>query len=68
MKYSFNCPAGDKVLTVDAKNDDEAMKKLMEAGKMHMKEAHADMPAMSDEKMKKTMRSEMKKEKNEEGW
>ena len=48
-------------MKVDAKNDDEAISKLMVAGKAHMKESHPKMPPMSDEQMKSMLKSGMKK-------
>jgi predicted small metal-binding protein len=45
MKYSFTCPAlCNYEIKVDAQNDDEALKKIMEAGGVHAKKAHPDMP------------------------
>jgi len=46
---------------VDAQNDDEAMTKLMAAGKVHLKEAHADMPPMPEKEMKDMLKKGMKK-------
>jgi predicted small metal-binding protein len=41
VKYSFKCPAPcNQEIKVDAQNDDEAVNKLMTAGKAHAKEAH----------------------------
>jgi predicted small metal-binding protein len=62
MKYSFTCPAPcNYEIKVDAKNDDEAVGKIMEEGKLHAKKAHPDMPSMTEEQMKSMLRSGMKK-------
>ena len=62
MKYSFKCPAPcNQELKVDAQNDDEAMKKLMEAGKVHVKAAHPNMPPKSEQEMKDMLKAGMKK-------
>jgi len=62
MKYSFKCPAPcNHEIKVDAQNDDEAMSKLMAAGKVHVKEAHADMPPMPEKEMKDMLKKGMKK-------
>jgi predicted small metal-binding protein len=62
VKYSFKCPAPcNQEIKVDAQNDDEAVNKLMAAGKAHAKEAHPKMPPMPDEQMKSMLKSGMKK-------
>jgi hypothetical protein len=62
MKYSFKCPAPcNHEIKVDAQNDEEAMNKLMAAGKVHAKEKHSDMPAMSEQQMKDMLKTGMKK-------
>jgi predicted small metal-binding protein len=62
MKYSFTCPAPcNQELKVDAQNDDEAMGKLMAAGKVHVKEAHPNMPPMPEQQMKDMLKKGMKK-------
>ena len=62
MKYSFKCPAPcNKELNVDALTDDEAINKLMAAGKGHAKEAHPNMPPMSEQQMKDMLKAGMKK-------
>jgi predicted small metal-binding protein len=48
-------------MKVDAQNDDEAMNKLMAAGKVHVKDAHANMPPMPEQKMKDMFKAGMKK-------
>jgi predicted small metal-binding protein len=47
---------------VDAQNDDEATNKIMAVGKVHMKDAHSNMPAMSEQQMKDMLKAGMKKE------
>ena len=62
MKYSFKCPAPcNHEIKVDAQNDDEAMTQLMAAGKVHVKEAHADKPPMPEKEMKDMLKKGMKK-------
>jgi predicted small metal-binding protein len=62
MKYSFKCPAPcNHEIKVDAPNDDEAMNKIMAAGKVHAKEAHPDMSPMSEQEMKDMLKAGMKK-------
>jgi predicted small metal-binding protein len=62
MKYSFKCPAPcNYEIKVDAQNDDEAMNKLMAAGKVHAKEKHPDMPPMSEQQRKDMFKAGMKK-------
>jgi predicted small metal-binding protein len=62
MKYSFTCPAPcNYEIKIDAQNDDEALKKIMEAGVVHAKKAHPNMPPMTEEKLKNMFRSGMKK-------
>ncbi len=62
MKYSFKCPAPcNYEIKVDAQNDNEAVDKIMAAGKVHAKSAHPDMPPMSEQKMKDMFKAGMKK-------
>ena len=62
MKYSFTCPAPcNYQIKVDAQYDDEAVRKIMEEGKIHAKKAHPDMPPMTEEQMKSMLRAGMKK-------
>ncbi|HVN96397.1 MAG TPA: hypothetical protein VMT62_08210 [Syntrophorhabdaceae bacterium] len=62
MNYSFKCPAPcSEEIKVDAKNDDEAVDKLMAAGKAHAKEKHPNMPPMSEKQMKDMLKAGMKK-------
>jgi hypothetical protein len=62
MKYSFTCPAPCKYeIKVDAKDDGEAVDKIMVEGMKHAKKDHPDMPAMSEGEMKSFIRTGMKK-------
>jgi hypothetical protein len=62
MKYSLSCPAPcNHAMNVEAQNDDEGVAKLLEAGKVHAKQAHPDMPPMTDEQMRGMVRSAMRK-------
>jgi hypothetical protein len=62
MKYSFKCtgPCHYEIM-VDARTDDEAMNKIMIVGKVHMKDAHSNMPSMSEQQMKDMLMAGMKK-------
>lgn len=67
MKYTFPCPADGFVTTVDAESDDEAVQKLMAAGKVHMADpaylqGHQAAPPVADEEMAQMVRAGMKKE------
>ncbi len=62
MKYSFTCPAPcNYTISVDARDDDEGLKKIVERGKAHVKDAHPDMPAMTEEQMRAVVRTGMRK-------
>lgn len=61
MKYSYNCPAGDKMIEVEAMTDDEAVEKIMEEAKKHKMEVHPEMEG-TDEEMEKMIREGMIKE------
>jgi predicted small metal-binding protein len=62
MQYAFTCPAPcNHEMKVDAQNDDEAINKLMTAGKAHAKEAHPNMPPMTDAQIKNMLKAGMKK-------
>ena len=61
MKYSFTCPAPcNYEVKVDAGNNDEAVGKIIKAGEVHRKQAHPDMPPMTEEQLKNIVRSGMK--------
>jgi predicted small metal-binding protein len=62
MKYSFTCPAPCKYeIKVDAKDEHEAIDKIMAEGIKHAKKDHPDMPAMSEGEMKSMIQTGMKK-------
>jgi predicted small metal-binding protein len=62
MKYTLSCPPPCKyTIKVDAQSDDEAIKKIMEKGKEHAKEAHPDMPPMTEDQMKEMVRANMQR-------
>jgi hypothetical protein len=62
MNYSFACPAPCKYeIKVDAKDDQEAIDKIMMEGIKHAKKDHPDMPPMSEGEMKSTIRTGMKR-------
>lgn len=61
MKYSFTCPPDGVVLSTEAKNDEEALTKLVELGKKHLKEFHKGQAPMSDEESRKLIKSVWKK-------
>ena len=62
MKYSLSCPSPCKyTVNVDAQSDDEAIGKIMEKGKAHAKEAHPDMPPMTESQMKEMIRANMQR-------
>jgi len=48
-------------IKVDAQTDNEAMTKIIAAGKVHIKEAHPDMPPMPEQQMKDMLKVGMKK-------
>jgi len=61
MKYSFKCPGTcNYEVKVEAKNDDEAIRKIIKEGEDHRKQAHPDMPPMTEEQLKTIVRSGMK--------
>jgi len=63
MNYSMTCPNPcNQVIRVDAQNDDEAINKLMEAGKEHLKAKHPEMPPMPEAHMISMLKANMKKE------
>jgi hypothetical protein len=61
MKYSFTCQPDGAVLSTKAKNDEEALAKLVKISNKHLKEFHKGMPAMSDEESRKFIQSVWKK-------
>ncbi len=62
MKYTLSCPSPcNYTIKVDAQSDDEAIKKIMEEGKDHVKKAHPDMPPMTEDQMKEMVRTNMRR-------
>ncbi len=62
MKYSLNCPSPcNYKIDVDAQNDDEAVRKIMEKGKVHAEQAHPGMPPMTETQMKEMIRANMQR-------
>ena len=62
MTYKMECPAGDLTMTVDAPNEDGAVSLLVEQARAHGKEAHPEMPDLSDEDMEDMVRTDMVEE------
>jgi predicted small metal-binding protein len=62
MQYSFTCPdpCGYEI-KVEARTDNEAMSKIMTIGKIHAREAHPDMQAMTEQQRKEMLKASMKK-------
>ncbi len=64
MKYSFSCPATcNYEISVDARNADEAVAKIIKEGAVHGKQVHPDVPLMKEEQLRNLVRSGMI-----EGW
>lgn len=64
MKYSFLCPATcNYEISVDAKNADEAVAKIIKESAVHGKQVHPDILSMTEEQLKNLVRSGMIK-----GW
>jgi hypothetical protein len=62
MKYSFSCPAPcNYEVMVDAKNDDEAVAKIIKEGAVHGKQVHPDTLPMTEEQLRNMVRSGMMK-------
>jgi hypothetical protein len=61
MKYSFTCAPDGVVLSTEAKNDEEALAKLVKISDEHLKQFHKDMAPMSEAESKKFIRSVWKK-------
>ncbi len=61
MQYSFKCPSPcNHEITVESKDDEEAMRKIMAAGRVHAAKAHPDMPPMTEQQMKDVLKAGMK--------
>jgi hypothetical protein len=63
MKYLFTCKLDGEALSVEAKNDKEAVQKLTVLGKKHVKEAHKTASPMTDAEWDKFIRTDWKKQK-----
>lgn len=63
MKYSFICPLGGckETMTVEAKNDDDAVDKLTEKAKEHLALSHPDIEK-TDEEIRNDIKSQMTSE------
>ena len=63
MLYSFTCPAVDCKFTVevDAKDDEEAVRKIVSEGLKHAMSDHPDKPSMPESEMMNMVRAGMKK-------
>lgn len=61
MQYSLACPACEHTLTVDAQNDEGAIEKFMEEGKIHLIQAHPEMAATPEEGLRNMVRTNMRK-------
>jgi|GEM_PF-4942134 len=61
MKYTYSCGMDDYRMTVEAKTDDEAVGKLRELGKQHVKQSHANAAPMTDAEFEADIRAKMKK-------
>jgi hypothetical protein len=61
MRYSLMCPPDGIVLSTEAKDDAEALKKLTELSKKHMAEYHKGQPPMSEVESIKMIKSMWKK-------
>ena len=61
MKYSFTCAPDGAVLSTEAKTDEEALNKLVELAKKHMKEFHKSQAPVSDAESRKFIKSAWKK-------
>jgi hypothetical protein len=59
----MNCPVEGcpHVIEVHAHDDDEAVQKIMQSGKVHFEEMHPDQQGMSPEEMEKMTRKNMRK-------
>ncbi|MGZ7066268.1 MAG: hypothetical protein ACXVI6_07935 [Candidatus Aminicenantales bacterium] len=61
MKYSFTCAPDGVVLSTEANTDEEALTKLVELSKKHMKEFHKNQAPVSDAESRKFIKSIWKK-------
>ena len=61
MKYSFTCSADNSVMTVEAKDDKEALQKLKDLAKKHVTSAHPNAKPMTEAETEKMFMSGWKK-------
>ncbi len=61
MKYTFNCTPHKYEMKVEAKDDQEALKKLREMAKQHMMKDHSMDKPMTDAEIDKMLMSGWKK-------
>jgi len=60
--YSFTCPAPcNYEVKVSALNDNEAVDRIVKAGEVHRKQAHPDIPQMTEAQLRDIVRPRMKK-------
>jgi len=58
MKYSFSCPATCNFeIMVDARNDDEAVAKIVAEGAIHGRQFHPHVLSMTEEQLRNAVRS-----------
>ncbi len=68
MQYTFTCAEHNAVLTAEARNDSEALKKLTKSAKEHMRTAHAGSKPMTDKQIRQMLCDGWKKEASKEEW
>jgi hypothetical protein len=62
MSYSFTCPSPcNYEVKVEAKDDDQAVEKILMAGEIHRKQVHPELPPLSEGQMASFVRSGMRK-------
>jgi hypothetical protein len=62
MKYSYSCAMDNDEMSVQAKDDAQAVKKLTKLAKKHAKKHHTDATPMSDQEWESAIRQGWKKE------
>jgi len=63
MKYEFACTLDGVVLSVEAKDDKEAARKLTVLGKKHVNDSHPSASPMTDDEWEKYIRARWRKQK-----
>jgi hypothetical protein len=61
MKYTYTCGMDNYVMSVEAQDDNEAVRKIKELGRKHIKESHANAAPMTDQEFEKDIRAHWKK-------